>query len=261
MFSTAVHGPSMRLQVIPVLCVVPSRESAQSVGAWRVRSVCVRASAWTCVGFSVRVWCAPLRAPLACPPQPPLRRALKPPPRPQVIVFHHVVSLSDEGDTRKSTRGSRRDSGAMVGGAAVSEEVFPGFKFTVCSYVISLLRPEVIRELELAKHGLKIRPLDFSSNPMENGDCYVAYADAARAREELKRHFGPDVTKLLFIGYAKQDQQAYVKAMLDRGMAGGYELESLDEKEDQREAILAAEGLYVGGGNSFLLANELHKRG
>ncbi|MHC4137507.1 MAG: phytoene desaturase family protein [Planctomycetota bacterium] len=76
----------------------------------------------------------------------------------------------------------------LVGGAAVSEEVFPGFRFSVCSYVISLLRPEVIRELELAKHGLKIRPLDYSSNPMENGDCYVAYGDPARAREELKRH-------------------------------------------------------------------------
>ncbi len=37
----------------------------------------------------------------------------------------------------------------LVGGAAVTEEIYPGFKFTVCSYVVSLLRPEVIRELEL----------------------------------------------------------------------------------------------------------------
>ena len=39
----------------------------------------------------------------------------------------------------------------ILGGAAVSEEVYPGFTYTVCSYVVSLLRPEVIRELELAK--------------------------------------------------------------------------------------------------------------
>ena len=53
----------------------------------------------------------------------------------------------------------------VLGGAAVTEEIYPGFKYTVCSYVISLLRPEVIRELELAKHGLQVHPLDFSLPP------------------------------------------------------------------------------------------------
>ncbi len=38
----------------------------------------------------------------------------------------------------------------VLGGAAVTEELYPGFRYTVCSYVVSLLRPEVIRELELA---------------------------------------------------------------------------------------------------------------
>jgi len=47
----------------------------------------------------------------------------------------------------------------LVGGAAVSEEKFPGFKYTVCSYVVSLLRPEVIHELELPKHCLQIVPI------------------------------------------------------------------------------------------------------
>src|SRR6266568_4537785 len=41
----------------------------------------------------------------------------------------------------------------VLGGAAVTEEVFPGFKFSVCSYIISLLRPEIIRELDLPRHG------------------------------------------------------------------------------------------------------------
>src|SRR5690349_14588020 len=61
----------------------------------------------------------------------------------------------------------------ILGGAAVTEELYPGFKFSVCSYVVSLLRPEVIRELELARHGLHIIPLDCSFMPMENGD-YLA---------------------------------------------------------------------------------------
>ena len=46
----------------------------------------------------------------------------------------------------------------VLGGAAVTEEVFPGFKFSVCSYVVSLLRPEIIRELDLPRHGLEILP-------------------------------------------------------------------------------------------------------
>jgi phytoene dehydrogenase-like protein len=76
----------------------------------------------------------------------------------------------------------------LVGGAAVSEEKYPGFKFTVCSYVVSLLRPEVIRELELAKHGLQIVPLHSTWAPMENGDQLAMYGDPASLREEIKRH-------------------------------------------------------------------------
>ncbi|HEX9814396.1 MAG TPA: NAD(P)/FAD-dependent oxidoreductase, partial [Myxococcota bacterium] len=76
----------------------------------------------------------------------------------------------------------------LVGGAAVTEEKFPGFKFTVCSYVVSLLRPEVIRELELAKHGLQIMPLDCYWVPKEDGDQLAMYADPASLRQEVRRH-------------------------------------------------------------------------
>jgi phytoene dehydrogenase-like protein len=85
----------------------------------------------------------------------------------------------------------------VLGGAAVTEEIYPGFKYTVCSYVISLLRPEVIRELELAKHGLHVHPLDFSLAPKEDGDCLVTYADEGRAREEVKRHSPRDADMML----------------------------------------------------------------
>ena len=43
----------------------------------------------------------------------------------------------------------------VLGGAAVTEEVFPGFKFSVCSYVVSLMKPNVMRELMLPKFGLE----------------------------------------------------------------------------------------------------------
>ncbi len=65
----------------------------------------------------------------------------------------------------------------LVGGAAVTEEIFPGYKFTEFSYVVSLLRPEIIRELELPKHGLKILPLPSTFTPMENGDYLAAWDD------------------------------------------------------------------------------------
>ncbi len=58
----------------------------------------------------------------------------------------------------------------VLGGAAVTEEIFPGFKFSVCSYVVSLLRPEIIRDLDLPRHGLEILPLDGTFTPMPNGD-------------------------------------------------------------------------------------------
>src|SRR5262250_1449172 len=76
----------------------------------------------------------------------------------------------------------------IVGGAAVTEEIVPGFKFSVCSYVVSLLRPEIIRELELAKHGLEILPLDGTFTPMPNGDYLWRVDDHAQTYREIARH-------------------------------------------------------------------------
>src|SRR5579859_5585763 len=45
---------------------------------------------------------------------------------------------------------------AVVGGAAVTEEFHPGFRNSVAAYTVSLLNPKIIRELELARHGLRI---------------------------------------------------------------------------------------------------------
>src|SRR5512147_669792 len=80
----------------------------------------------------------------------------------------------------------------VVGGAAVTEEVFPGYKFTEFSYVVSLLRPEIIRELELPKHGLKILPLPSTFTPTENGDYLAAWDDHDLTRREIYRHSPKD---------------------------------------------------------------------
>ena len=58
----------------------------------------------------------------------------------------------------------------VMGGAAVTEELFPGFRFSVFSYVVSLLRPEIIRELQLPRHGFDILPLDGTFTPLRKGE-------------------------------------------------------------------------------------------
>jgi len=79
----------------------------------------------------------------------------------------------------------RRD---VVGGAAVTEEIFPGYRFTEFSYVVSLLRPEIIRDLELPKHGLKILPLPSTVTPLDNGDYLAGWDDHDLTRREIYRH-------------------------------------------------------------------------
>jgi phytoene dehydrogenase-like protein len=76
----------------------------------------------------------------------------------------------------------------VLGGAAVTEEVYPGFRYSVCSYVVSLLRPEIIRDLELPDHGLQILPLESTFTPTPDGDYLARWADHDLTRRELYRH-------------------------------------------------------------------------
>jgi phytoene dehydrogenase-like protein len=76
----------------------------------------------------------------------------------------------------------------VLGGAAVTEEIFPGFFFSECSYVVSLLRPEIIRELDLPRHGLEILPLDGTFSPMPNGDYLWRMNDHAKSIRDIRRH-------------------------------------------------------------------------
>src|SRR4051812_15998749 len=76
----------------------------------------------------------------------------------------------------------------VLGGAAVTEEINPGFKYSVASYVVSLLRPEIIRDLDLPRHGLEILPLDGTFTPMPSGDHLWRGNDHAPARRGIARH-------------------------------------------------------------------------
>jgi len=102
----------------------------------------------------------------------------------------------------------------VLGGAAVTEEIFPGFKFSVCSYVVSLLRPEIIRELDLPRHGLEILPLDGTFTPMPNGDYLWRVNDHGKTRREIARHSRVDAEAYEEFGKAMLQMCRFVKPIL-----------------------------------------------
>jgi phytoene dehydrogenase-like protein len=102
----------------------------------------------------------------------------------------------------------------VLGGAAVTEEVFPGFKFSVASYVVSLLRPEIIRELDLPRHGMEILPLDGTFTPMPNGDYLWRVNDHAKTRREIARHSQLDAEAYDEYGKAMVEMGRFVKPIL-----------------------------------------------
>src|SRR6516162_8418655 len=103
----------------------------------------------------------------------------------------------------------------VLGGAAVTEEIFPGFLFSECSYVVSLLRPEIIRELDLPRHGLEILPLDGTFTPMPNGDYLWRVNDHGKTRREIARHSRVDAEAYEEYGKAMVEMGRFVKPILN----------------------------------------------
>jgi phytoene dehydrogenase-like protein len=102
----------------------------------------------------------------------------------------------------------------LVGGAAVTEEVFPGFRYSVCSYVVSLLRPDIIRELDLPRHGLEILPLDGTFTPLPDGDYLWRTNDHAHTRREIARHSRLDAEAYDEYGLQMVEMGRFVKPLL-----------------------------------------------
>jgi phytoene dehydrogenase-like protein len=83
-----------------------------------------------------------------------------------------------------------------VGGAATSRELTPGFLYSNCSYVCSLFRPEIMRDLELPKHGLQVIAYEGGAVFTRDGDYIASYRDHDSHRREFAR-------------YSKRDAEAY----------------------------------------------------
>ena len=88
----------------------------------------------------------------------------------------------------------RRD---VIGGACVSEEIWPGYKVSTASYVNSLLRPEIIRDLDLKSHGFEMIPRNPSSfSPFPDGRCLMLGPDKAATYNEIAKFSAKDAEAL-----------------------------------------------------------------
>ena len=103
----------------------------------------------------------------------------------------------------------------LVGGAAVTEEIHPGFQYTVCSYVVSLLRPDVIRDLKLAQFGLSVLPLECAFTPFPDGRSLCRFPDAAKTREEIAQFSKRDADVYPEFGVAMSKLALFAKAIVD----------------------------------------------
>src|SRR6476661_6435380 len=81
----------------------------------------------------------------------------------------------------------------LVGGAAITEELRPGFWFTTFSYALSLLRPDIIHDLELTKHGFMPILMPTTFCPKEDGDYLLLGQDHGENQQEIARHSRRDV--------------------------------------------------------------------
>ena len=103
-----------------------------------------------------------------------------------------------------------------IGGAAVSRELYPGWTYSNCSYVCSLLRPEIVRDLDLPRHGLQVIPYEGSCVFMENGDYLASYPDHEVNRREIARHSARDAEAYDRYSLEVMRQCRFIKPLLMR---------------------------------------------
>jgi dipeptidase E len=75
------------------------------------------------------------------------------------------------------------------------------------------------------------------------------------------RAFFGNIGRLLFVPYALRDHDGYLKTMTERGMHAGYDLDGIHRHGNPVQAVEEAPGIFIGGGNTFRLLNELYRVG
>src|SRR5581483_471038 len=81
-----------------------------------------------------------------------------------------------------------------IGGACTLEEPFPGFRLSPCAYVVGLLHPLVIRELDFYKHGFDWTPvMGGQFVPFDDDSSVLLWEDGGRCEDEIRRFAPQDV--------------------------------------------------------------------
>src|SRR5438067_12408435 len=74
----------------------------------------------------------------------------------------------------------------LVGGASVTEEVWPGYRVSTAAYVVALLQPRIVRDLELPRFGYRVHPLDPAYFlPFPDGRSMLLWEDPRRTAAEI----------------------------------------------------------------------------
>ncbi|MBH15987.1 MAG: amine oxidase [Gemmatimonadetes bacterium] len=104
----------------------------------------------------------------------------------------------------------------LVGGAAITEELIPGFKFTTFSYALSLLRPEIVQDLELVSHGFMVLPLGNTFQPGYNGEYLALGSDPDANYHEIARHSIEDAEAAQDLNHLISRMARAIKPWMDR---------------------------------------------
>ena len=103
----------------------------------------------------------------------------------------------------------------LVGGCAVTEELWPGYKISTASYVNSLFRPEIIRDLELKRHGFVMLPRSPSSfTPLPDGRYLLMGPDKEMTRREVSKFSARDAENLPKFEAMLERVAAFLEPML-----------------------------------------------
>ena len=104
-----------------------------------------------------------------------------------------------------------------VGGAAVTEEPWPGFHVSTASYVVSLLQPKIVRDLNLRRYGYQVDPLDPAYfMPFPDGRSLLLWDDPARAAAEIAAFSHRDAAAYLEYDRDLDELAAFVRPLLLR---------------------------------------------
>lgn len=123
-----------------------------------------------------------------------------------------------------------------IGGAAITEELYPGFQFTTFSYALSQLRPQIIQELNLVEHGFKPLLMEAQLTPKEDGDYLLLGQDEQENINEVRRHSKHDADAFEQFNHDVTQVVHAVRPLLDQIPP---DITSTDPEELLRMAALA----------------------